>query len=163
MAGYCYPYTMAQNTQDPLISPESLQKSLTDSARFDMGLAEWALTMVSDTARLMAGRHEWTAESVPPAIQAVVSMAARRLYTNPDRMNRESSGDYSYSLDATVTRADIFTPTEISTLRSYSPSRRTGGLRTVSTRREEVPPTASEYVPDGTARGFPWYAGGDRL
>lgn len=152
---------MAENNLDPLITPESLQKSLTDSARFDRGLAEWALTVVSNTARLLAGRHDWTAESVPPAIQAVVSLASRRLYTNPDRMNREASGDYSYSLDATVTKADVFTPTEISTLRSYSPSRRTGGLRVVSTRREDTTSRShSGYVPDGSEYGFPWYAGG---
>lgn len=153
---------MAQTNLDPLITPESLQQSLTDSARFDAGLATWALTVVSNTARLLSSRHDWTAESVPPAVQAVVSLASRRLYTNPDRMTREASGDYSYGLDATVTKADVFTPTEISTLRSYSPSRRTGGLRVVATKREDTSTPHSGYVPDGSDHGFPWYdtAGG---
>lgn len=146
-------------THDPLLTPEQLQRSLTDPARFDTGLAEWALEVVSNTARLLANRTEWTAETVPPAVQSVVSLAARRLYTNPDRMTREASGDYSYGLDSSVTNADVFTATEISTLRSYSPSRRTGGLRTVSTTRGDSAVAPSGYVPDGSRYGFPWYAG----
>lgn len=142
---------------DPLITPEDLQRSLASSAGFDRGLASWALEVVSNTARLVANRQDWTPDNVPPAIQAVVSLAARRLYTNPDRMTREADGDYSYGLDSSVTNADVFTPTETATLRQYSPTRKTGGLRIVSTTRGDAH-LPSGRVPDGTAHGFPWYA-----
>lgn len=140
-----------------LITPTDLQRSLAASAGFDQGLAEWALEVVSNTARLIANRPEWTPENVPPAIQSVVSLAARRLYTNPDRMTREADGDYSYGLDASVTNADVFTDTEKATLRQYSPTNRTGGLQVVSTTRGDTY-APSGRVPDGTRHGFPWYA-----
>lgn len=140
-----------------LVSPEELQQSLVDSSRFDRGLAEWVLDIVSDTARHISGRS-WTAETIPPAAEAVVKLAARRLYTNPDRMTREASGDYSYGLDASVTKADVFTPSEQSTLRAFAPGANTGGLRVLSTRREDVA-YRSKFVPDGSEYGFPWYGG----
>lgn len=142
-----------------LITTDYLQSSLTDAARFDLGLANWAIDVVSNTARLIANQPEWDSQSVPPAVQTVVSLAARRLYTNPDRFTRESSSDYSYGLDSSVTHADVFTPTEIGTLRAYAPGRQSGGLRTVSTTREAGPLAPDGYVPDGTRYGFPWYAG----
>lgn len=140
-----------------LISPEDLQRSLTDNLAFDPGLAEWAIETVSAAARDIARRPEWTAETVPPGVVAVVGLAARRLYVNPDRMTRENDGDYGYALDSSVTNAAIFTPSEIGTLRGYAPGQRTGGLRTMSTTRGDTPGAPSGYVPDGTAHGFPWY------
>lgn len=145
-----------------LITVEYLQSSLTDASRFDMGLAKWAIDVVSNTARLIANQPSWTFESVPPAVQTVVSLAARRLYTNPDRFTREASGDYSYGLDPSVTNADVFTPTEIGTLRGYAPGRQSGGLRTVATTRGDAH-YPDGYVPDGTRYGFPWYAGGSTV
>lgn len=145
---------------DTLISPEDLQRSLSSSAGFDQGLAEWALEVVSNTARLIANRVEWTRENVPPVVQSTVSLAARRLYTNPDRMTREADGDYSYGLDSSVTNADVFTATEIATLRAYNPGRSTGGLRIVSTTRGDAH-APSGRVPDGTRYGFPWYGTSD--
>lgn len=151
--------TPQEPTQDDglLISPQALQQSLTDSATFDLGLAQWALSVVSNTTRLIAGKPDWTAASVPPVVQSVVSLASRRLYTNPDRMTREASADYSYGLDSSVTNADVFTPTEISTLRSFSPTRRTGGLATIATTRGDALAPSGKFVPDGTQYGFPWY------
>lgn len=145
-----------------LITPEDLQRSLTDNLDFDSGLADWALETVSNTARAIARRPEWTSESVPPAVKSIVGLAARRLYVNPDRMTREADGDYSYGLDASVTNAAVFTPSEIGTLRNYAPGKRTGGLRTVSTTRQESAAPGNGYVPDGTAYGFPWYGEGGR-
>lgn len=139
-----------------LITPEYLQGTLSDSAAFDQALAEWALEVVSNTARLIANQPGWTAENIPPAAASVVSLAARRLYSNPDRFTRESDGDYSYSLDPSVTNADVFTPTEIGTLRRFAPGRSTGGLRILSTTRGDTG-APSGYVPDGTEYGFPWY------
>lgn len=140
-----------------LINLEYLQASLTDAARFDVRLAQWAVEVVSNTARLIANRTDWTMENVPPAVQSVVSLATRRLYTNPDRFTRESSGDYSYGLDASVTSADVFTPTEKGTLLQYAKRPSTGGLRTVSTTRGDAMAPSTGYVPDGTRYGFPWY------
>lgn len=142
-----------------LISPEDLQRSLASSAGYDRGLATWALEVVSNTAMLVANRFDWTPENVPPAVQSVISLAARRLYTNPDRMTREADGDYSYGLDSSVTNADVFTDTEKATLRGYQPGRNTGGLRVVATTRGDAG-LPSGRVPDGTTYGFPWYADG---
>lgn len=161
VAGFRYAEGMDDNTADHLISVEYLQSSLTDSARFDLGLAHWAIDVVSNTARLIASQPGWDYESVPPAVQTVVSLAARRLYTNPDRFTREASSDYSYGLDPSVTNADVFTPTEIGTLRQYAPGRRSGSLRTLSTTRGDGGYPVDGYVPDGTRYGFPWYATGD--
>lgn len=139
-----------------LIDITYLQQSLTDSTDFDIGLANWALDVVSEHARLVASRPTWTRETVPPGVATVVSLAARRLYTNPDRFTNESSADYSYRLDSSVTSADIFTPSEIGALLKFAPGRSTGKLRTVATRRgDSLQP--SGYVPDGTRYGFPWY------
>ena len=59
---------------DGLITLEELQQSLFDSSRFDVGLAEWVISIVSDTARHVAAKPEWTAENIPPAAQSVVKL-----------------------------------------------------------------------------------------
>ena len=139
-----------------LVTPESLRRSLGDAVTFDDALADWALEVVSNTARLIANRSSWTADNVPPAVQSVISLAARRLYTNPDRFTREADGDYSYGLDSSVTNADVFTETEKGVLLDYREARRTGNVMTLSTTRGDAyQPTG--YVPDGTRYGFPWY------
>lgn len=144
---------------DLLLSPQDLQRSLSSSAGFDQGLAEWALEIVSNTARMVTTR-DWTADTVPPGVQAIVSMAARRLYTNPDRMTREADGDYSYGLDSSVTNAAVFTPGELGQLQAWHPGRQTGSLRIVSTTRGDGG-APSGRVPDGTEHGFPWYGTSD--
>lgn len=148
-------------TTDTLISRDTLQASLTDRSGFDAALADWALEVVSNTARVIANRMEWTAETIPPAAAAAVSMAARRLYTNPDRFTREASSDYSYGLDSSVTHADVFTPTEVGTLRRYAPRASRAPFGTVSTTRgDALAPSGrypAGYVPDGSLHGFPWY------
>lgn len=141
-----------------LVTPESLRRSLGDAVTFDDALADWALEVVSNTARLIANRSAWTADNVPPAVQSIVSLAARRLYTNPDRFTREADGDYSYGLDSSVTNADVFTETERGVLVGYRAQYRTGNVMTLSTTRGDAyQPTG--YVPDGTRWGFPWYGG----
>lgn len=141
-----------------LVTPESLRRSLGDAVTFDDALADWALEVVSNTARLIANRSSWTADNVPPAVQSIVSLAARRLYTNPDRFTREADGDYSYGLDSSVTNADVFTETERGVLVGYRAQNRTGNVMTLSTTRGDAyQPTG--YVPDGTRYGFPWYGG----
>lgn len=143
-----------------LITTTDLSRSLGgDVAVFDNALADWAIEVVSNTARLIANRSAWTWDTVPPAVASVVGLAARRLYTNPDRFTRESDGDYSYSLDASVTNADVFTANERGTLLGYRQGRNTGGLRVLGTTRGDAL-TGTGYVPDGTRYGFPWYADG---
>lgn len=140
-----------------LITPEYLQTTLEDQSVFDDNLATWAIDVVSNTARIIANHPEWDSSNIPPVVRSIVSLAARRLYTNPDRFTRESSGDYSYGLDSSVTNADVFTPTEKGTLRSFVPNQNFGGLKVVSTTREGIPMAPDGYVPDGTEYGFPWY------
>lgn len=149
-------------TDAPLISTDTLQASLTDRSGFDTHLADWVLGVVSNTARVIANRLDWTAENIPPAAKSAVSMAARRLYTNPDRFTREASGDYSYGLDPSVTHADVFTPTEVGTLRKYAPGTSRASFGTLSTTRGDAgapaPGHGTVYVPDGSRDGFPWYS-----
>ncbi len=142
-----------------LIDPADLERSLSsDSGPMDQSLAGWVIDMVS-AAALDLTRRDWNSPlDVPPGAMAVLALAARRLYTNPDRFTRESEGDYSYGLDATVTKADIFTPSERATLLEYRGARRMRGIGTLGTYRGDTYASGTRYVPDGTAYGFPWYA-----
>ncbi|APT90499.1 hypothetical protein CSPHI_05000 [Corynebacterium sphenisci DSM 44792] len=134
-----------------LITPEALAASLTDNLVFDRGLAEWAIGVVSDTARDIAGRPEWEPDTCPAAVLAIIGLAARRLYTNPDRMTRENDGDYGYALDSSVTDAAVFTPSEQGRLRRFAPGAAAGGLRVVSTTRGDAaaPSGLGERSPRG--------------
>lgn len=141
-----------------LIDPVDLERSLSsDAGPLDEGLATWVIEMVSAAALDITRRHWSDPLDVPPGAMAVLALAARRLYTNPDRFTRESSGDYSYGLDATVTKADIFTPNEIRTLQEWRVSQRPKGIGTIGTRRSDVKPIGTRYVPDGSEFGFPWW------
>lgn len=142
-----------------LVEMADLERSLSsDYGSLDQGLAAWAIEMVS-AAALDLTRREWRSPAdVPPGAMAVLGMATRRMYTNPDRFTREAEGDYSYGLDATVTKADIFTPNERRTLLEYRSARRASGIGTMGTYRGDVGRTGTRYVPDGTAYGFPWYS-----
>lgn len=144
-----------------LVDEFDLERSVTsDQEAFDSRLASWAIEMVSDAA-IQVTKQTWqTAEDVPAGCISVLTLAARRLYTNPDRFTREAEGDYSYGLDATVTKADIFTPGELSVLQEYSKAPRVKGLGTLGTYRGDIGRTGTVYVPDGTAFGFPWYQDG---
>lgn len=141
-----------------LVELADLERSLSsDSGPLDQGLAAWAIEMVS-AAALDITRRDWRDSlDVPPGALAVLGMAVRRLYTNPDRFTREAEGDYSYGLDATVTKADIFTPGEKATLLEYRGARRQAGIGTLGTYRGDTYRSGTRYVPDGTEFGFPWY------
>lgn len=142
-----------------LIDTADLERSLSsDAGPFDDGLASWAIELVSAAALDITKRHWTDPLDVPPGAMAVLALAARRLYTNPDRFTREQSGDYSYGLDATVTKSDIFTPNEVKTLVAYRAVQRPKGIGTIGVRRGDVTRPTHAYVPDGTTRGFPWYA-----
>lgn len=142
-----------------LIDPADLERSLTtDSGPIDEGLSTWVIELVSAAALEITKRAWADPLDVPPGAMAVLALAARRLYTNPDRFTREQSGDYSYGLDATVTKADIFTPNEAKTLGEYRAVQRPKGIGTIGVRRGDVSRPTHAYVPDGTERGFPWYA-----
>lgn len=143
-----------------LVDVDDLKRSVgQDFGAFDEELAGWAIDMVSAACLGVTGR-EWSSPlDVPPAVMSVLGLATRRLYTNPDRFNREAEGDYSYGLDASVTKADIFTPTELGTLKRFArvPSA-PQGLGVIGTYRGDAG-WDTGYVPDGTRFGFPWYAG----
>lgn len=140
-----------------LVEFSDLERSLSsETAVIDEGLAAWAIEMVSAAALDLTRRSWSTPADVPPGAMAVLGMAARRLYTNPDRFTRESEGDYSYALDASVTNAAIFTTAERATLLEYRGARRQSGIGTLSTYRGDDYGRTG-YVPDGTEFGFPWY------
>ncbi|WP_018297174.1 hypothetical protein [Corynebacterium lubricantis] len=144
-----------------LIELGDLEASLSsDHGPIDTGLAFWAIEIVSATALSITGRDWRDSLDVPPGAMAVMALATRRLYTNPDRFTRESEGDYSYGLDATVTKADVFTASEQAELRKFRRRARPKGIGTISTYREE-PMRGGGYVPDGSEFGFPWYSEGD--
>lgn len=143
-----------------LVDVADLERSLSsDYGPLDEGLADWAIELVS-AAALDITKARWADPmDVPPGAMAVLALATRRLYTNPDRFTRESEGDYSYGLDATVTKADIFTPAERATLLEYQAGPvRVKGLGTIGTYRGDAYMSSTRYVPDGTRYGFPWYA-----
>lgn len=141
-----------------LVEIADLERSLSsDYGSLDQGLAAWAIEVVSAAALDLTKRDWRSPADVPPGAMAVLAMATRRMYTNPDRFTREAEGDYSYGLDATVTKADIFTPNEKKTLLEYSSARRVSGIGTVGTYRGDVARSGTRYVPDGTEYGFPWY------
>lgn len=141
-----------------LVDVSDLERSLSsDYGPLDEGLAQWSIEMVS-AAALDITKASWTSPlDVPPGAMAVLALAVRRLYTNPDRFTRESEGDYSYGLDASVTKADIFTAPERATLAEYRAGvKRVRGLGTISTYRGDMRIGRTVYVPDGTRYGFPW-------
>lgn len=143
-----------------LLELDDLERSLPipDGGEIDATRAEWAIEMVS-AAAVSITRQAWQIpEDVPIGCVPALAMAARRLYTNPDRFTREAEGDYSYGLDATVTKADIFTPSEKATLLEHAVSRRVTGLRTIGTYRGDISREGTVYVPDGSRYGFPWYS-----
>jgi hypothetical protein len=142
-----------------LVATADLERSLTnDAGPLDMGLALWAIDVVSAKAVELTGRAWLVPDDVPAGARATMGVAARRLYTNPDRYTREADGSYSYGLDPSVTTADIFTAPEAASLRTYAVrAPRVRGLGTVSTYRGDVGEPRTVRVPDGTAEGFPWY------
>ena len=149
---------MTAPNRPQLVEMADLERSLSsDVAMLDEGLAAWAIEMVS-AAALDLTRRTWALPAdVPPGAMAVLGMAARRLYTNPDRFTREAEGDYSYALDASVTNAAIFTAAERATLLEYRGARRQSGIGTLGTYRGDAYGARTGYVPDGSEFGFPWY------
>lgn len=141
-----------------LLDVVDLERSLTsDHGPIDEGLAVWAIEIVS-AAALAITRRQWADPlDVPPGVMAVLALAARRLYVNPDRMTREAEGDYSYGLDSSVTKADVFTPNEVAVLEDHRAVQRVQGLGTLSTYRGDTGVRRTGYVPDGSEYGFPWY------
>ena len=77
---------MEDNALNPnhLVTPESLRRSLGDAVTFDDALADWAIEVVSNTAKLIANRSTWTQETVPPAVESVISFTSyHRLQAPP--------------------------------------------------------------------------------
>lgn len=146
-----------------LIDPADLVRSIpgSDTGPVDQGLLQWAIETVSGRALAVTGRQWQSPDDVPYGVYPILNVAARRLYVNPDRYTREAEGDYSYGLDASVTKAAIFTPDEEASLREFGGAGRVKGIGTLSTRRGDVGEPRTHYVPDGTRYGFPWWAEGD--
>ncbi|MGO2665704.1 hypothetical protein ACTXK0_05265 [Corynebacterium variabile] len=138
-------------TRSRLIDAADLERSIGSDAALDAGLATWAIEMVS-AAALALTRQNWSEpDAVPAGAMAVMALAARRLYSNPDNFTREQSGDYSYGLDSSVTKADIFTASEKAQLREYAAARRIQGLATVGVTAGYVETPEVAYAP--TRRG----------
>lgn len=147
-----------------LVDPADLVRSIpgSDTGPVDDGLLQWAIETVSGRALAVTGRLWRTPAEVPSGAYPILNVAARRLYVNPDRYTREAEGDYSYGLDASVTKAAIFTADEEAALREYAGEQsRPKGIGTMSVRRGDVSEPRTVYVPDGTRYGFPWWAEGD--
>lgn len=148
---------MATQDRAQLLEIDDLERSLSsDYGPLDRGLAEWTIEMVS-AAALQITKQDWRdALDVPPGAMAAMAIAARRLYTNPDRFTREGDDGYSYGIDASATGAEIFTGAEEATLREFRRRQRPKGIGTIGTTRDDPMPTG-RFVPDGSQRGFPWY------
>lgn len=151
------------NPRPRLVDFVDLERSLSsDHGPLDEGLAVWAIETVSARAVEVTERFDWSSSlDVPAGAAATIGLAVRRLYTNPDRMTREGEGDYNYGLDASVTKADVFTPAEEQSLRRYAATRRgPKGLGTVSTSRGDEYMPHGETVPSQGGQPFPWYRDG---
>ena len=150
-------------TRPLLVDPADLVRSIpgSDSGPIDDGLVRWAIETVSGRALAIVGRPWAKPSDVPNGVYPVLNVAARRLYVNPDRFTREAEGDYSYGLDASVTKASIFTPDEEAALRECRGDARPSGIGTMSVRRGDVGEPRTVYVPDGTRYGFPWWNSSD--
>lgn len=147
-----------------LVDPADLERSLSsDHGPLDEGLAAWAIQTVSAVALDITGQTWTTSIDVPAGASAVIGLAVRRLYTNPDRYTRIAEGDSSLGYDASVTKADIFTPGEVDTLRRYrlKPITRPKGIGTMSTTRGDAVARTDETVPVHRGEPFPWYRDGD--
>lgn len=124
-----------------LIDTADIARSLGTGVELDADLAAWVIDVVSATALDIAAGVTWSSPSdVPAAVSAVLGLAARRLYTNPDRLTREAEGDVNYTLDSSVTGADIFTPAEEARIAKYAVTRvtRRVGFGVVSTYRGDA-------------------------
>lgn len=124
-----------------LISSDDLKRSLPqeEAATFDTEFAAWVIEMVS-AAALHETKQTWSQpEDLPAGVVPVLAIAARRLYTNPDRFTRESDGSYSYGLDSSVTKSEIFTPDQLAILRDYATTTtKIKGFGTISTYRGDM-------------------------
>lgn len=104
-----------------LIDFEDLERTLGEAtAPLDKGLAGWVIETVSVHALDITGQDWAGPEDTPPIVRSIVTLAARRLYTNPDRMTREAEDGYSYGLDRSVTDAEVFTPSEAKRLGRFA-------------------------------------------
>lgn len=127
-----------------LIEFADLERTLgINSAPLDEGLADWVISTVSIYALDVTGQAWETPEDTPLMVQSILTLAARRLYTNPDRFNREGEDGYYYGLDESVTDAEVFTPAEEKRLQKFATDEVLNGLKkpvlgTVGTYRGDV-------------------------
>ena len=84
-------------------------------------------------------------------VQSILTLAARRLYTNPDRFNREGEGGYYYGLDESVTNAEIFTLSEEKRLQKFATDEVLNGLK------KPVLGTVGIYRGDATEPQHRWF------
>ena len=136
-----------------LIEPADLVRSIpgSDTGPVDQGLLQWAIETVSGRALAVTGRQWQSPDDVPYGVYPILNVAARRLYVNPDRYTREAEGDYSYGLDASVTKAAIFTPDEEASLREFGGAGRVKGIAGATS--ANLAPTTCPTAPATASRG----------
>lgn len=87
--------------------------------------AETVISVISDLARGESRREEWTLETAPGNVSAIVLMAAASVYSNPD-------GKTSVTVEEVTRRwekGDLFSASQLSTLRGFR--RNNTGLGTI--------------------------------
>ncbi|WP_282824198.1 hypothetical protein [Gulosibacter sediminis] len=104
--------------------------------------AALVVAVISDLARGEAQHEDWSIESVPSDVSSIVLMVAASVFVNPD-------GKTSVTIEEVTRRwekGDLFSASQLATLRKHRPFRSTGGIRSVEMR--------SPYLIQGARRRF---------
>jgi len=133
----------------------------TDSER---ARAEAALDDASALVR-EEGRPDWTSQTVPQAVVAVVLTAALRVMRNPEGFASEQIGAYSYQRAYGEALGVYLSDAEKAIVRRYRNTRSAGLWTQPTTRGEEwdetlwatTYPTGYDPFPLDNARDFGWY------
>ncbi len=74
--------------------------------------------ILEDTSAIAASlvKADWTPETVPHDVAAVVLSAALRTFKNPDRYVQQAIGDYSARIDSSEFASGLFTKAELDIL-----------------------------------------------
>ncbi|GGA72577.1 hypothetical protein GCM10011490_24190 [Pseudoclavibacter endophyticus] len=88
--------------------------------------AATVVSVISDLARGEARRPDWTLETVPEQVSAIVLMVAASAYVNPDGKTSVTTEEVTRRWE----RGELFSASQIATLRACRPGS-SGGISTI--------------------------------
>jgi hypothetical protein len=101
------------------------------------------VSTISDLVRGEAGQGEWTLANVPANVSAIVLMVAVECFSNPDNKSSVTIDDVTRRWE----NGDLFSTSQLATIRSFRPGRVSGLSTAQFTRGLDAPSIA---LPDGT-------------